>query len=322
MHRGAGVRRPRAQRAWRRSTGRPTAPSRTCRSAARATPATAGARPGTEALDVYSDLKTVYVNHDPDRRLRRALRGRPDPRAGRLAARARQERPRARRPPADRLHDRRARRSPALFDAVDRLDRLARRSPRWPRATAPRCPALRPAEMAAVDLARHRVDRATCSAGSAAERPAFDLFSILRPTSPFRGAADDPPRARAAARARRRRRLASGRSSSAASTRGRCGARRRARCARCSTSPTACPTHSRQYQALPEVYVQNSSLEIAWTRAVTEHGRSPASASRRSSPRRRGLLDRLPRRLGRRPSGWSRRGEASLPAVDPAGARA
>ena len=26
------------------------------------------------------------------------------------------------------------------------------------------------------------------------------------------------------------------------------------------------PTHSRQYKSLPEVYVQNSSLEIAWTR--------------------------------------------------------
>lgn len=32
------------------------------------------------------------------------------------------------------------------------------------------------------------------------------------------------------------------------------------------------PTHSRQYQDLPEVYVQNSSLEIAWTRAVVEQG--------------------------------------------------
>jgi CMP-N,N'-diacetyllegionaminic acid synthase len=30
--------------------------------------------------------------------------------------------------------------------------------------------------------------------------------------------------------------------------------------------------HAGQYQALPEVYVQNSALEIAWTRAVTEHG--------------------------------------------------
>lgn len=30
------------------------------------------------------------------------------------------------------------------------------------------------------------------------------------------------------------------------------------------------PSHSRQYQDLPAVYVQNSSLEIAWSRVVTE----------------------------------------------------
>lgn len=32
------------------------------------------------------------------------------------------------------------------------------------------------------------------------------------------------------------------------------------------------PTHSRQYQALPPVHVQNSSLELAWTRVLTETG--------------------------------------------------
>ena len=32
------------------------------------------------------------------------------------------------------------------------------------------------------------------------------------------------------------------------------------------------PYHSSQYQSLPEVYVQNSSLEIAWTRAALELG--------------------------------------------------
>ena len=74
--------------AWRRSTARPTAPSRTCRSAAWATPAPAGARPGTEALDVYSDLKTVYVNHDPGAGLG-AERGRTRPRARGLGARSR-----------------------------------------------------------------------------------------------------------------------------------------------------------------------------------------------------------------------------------------
>ena len=35
-------------------------------------------------------------------------------------------------------------------------------------------------------------------------------------------------------------------------------------------SPPDRPWHSSQYQALPEVYVQNASLEIAWTRVVRE----------------------------------------------------
>ena len=30
------------------------------------------------------------------------------------------------------------------------------------------------------------------------------------------------------------------------------------------------PWHSSQYQSLPEVYVQNASLEIAWTKVVAE----------------------------------------------------
>ena len=33
-------------------------------------------------------------------------------------------------------------------------------------------------------------------------------------------------------------------------------------------SPSAQPWHSSQYQSLPKVYVQNASLEIAWTRVV------------------------------------------------------
>lgn len=35
-------------------------------------------------------------------------------------------------------------------------------------------------------------------------------------------------------------------------------------------SPQEQPWHSSQYQALPEVYVQNASLEIAWTRIALE----------------------------------------------------
>jgi N-acylneuraminate cytidylyltransferase len=34
--------------------------------------------------------------------------------------------------------------------------------------------------------------------------------------------------------------------------------------------PAEQPWHSSQYQSLPEVYVQNASLEIAWTRIVFE----------------------------------------------------
>lgn len=37
-------------------------------------------------------------------------------------------------------------------------------------------------------------------------------------------------------------------------------------------TPAHQPWHSSQYQALPEVYVQNASLEIAWTRVVRETG--------------------------------------------------
>lgn len=37
-----------------------------------------------------------------------------------------------------------------------------------------------------------------------------------------------------------------------------------------SLSPPEQPWHSSQYQSLPDVYVQNASLEIAWTRVVFE----------------------------------------------------
>ncbi|MBW1981292.1 MAG: acylneuraminate cytidylyltransferase family protein [Deltaproteobacteria bacterium] len=37
-------------------------------------------------------------------------------------------------------------------------------------------------------------------------------------------------------------------------------------------SPPEQPWHSSQYQSLPEVYVQNASLEIAWSRVVFEEG--------------------------------------------------
>jgi N-acylneuraminate cytidylyltransferase len=42
------------------------------------------------------------------------------------------------------------------------------------------------------------------------------------------------------------------------------------------------PLHSRQYQALPPVYVQNSSLEIAWSRVL--EGPLPTISGRRVAP--------------------------------------
>jgi CMP-N,N'-diacetyllegionaminic acid synthase len=42
------------------------------------------------------------------------------------------------------------------------------------------------------------------------------------------------------------------------------------------------PLHSRQYQALPEVYVQNSSLEIAWSRVLDPP--LPTISGRRVAP--------------------------------------
>lgn len=44
------------------------------------------------------------------------------------------------------------------------------------------------------------------------------------------------------------------------------------------TPPEAPPWHSQQYAALPEVYVQNASLELAWTRVVRE-GRTIAGST-------------------------------------------
>lgn len=98
---------------------------------------------------------------------------------------------------------------------------------------------------------------------------AYDCFSILRPTSPFRQAATIR-RAWNAFRAEQ----------------GVDSLRAVEKCAQhpgkmwvvrgkrmvplMPLSPAEQPWHSSQYQALPEVYVQNASLEIAWTRVVFE----------------------------------------------------
>jgi CMP-N,N'-diacetyllegionaminic acid synthase len=130
-------------------------------------------------------------------------------------------------------------------------------------------PGLRPAAMATatspdIEWVRHTLDLLAESGRR------FELFSILRPTSPFRGAAtirrawdellargDGADSIRAVELCRQHpgkmwvlkgelmRPLLPQR-------------------------PGEVPTHSRQYQDLPPVYAQNSSLEIAWTRIVAD----------------------------------------------------
>lgn len=157
-----------------------------------------------------------------------------------------------------------AARESGLFDAVvvstdsEEIAEVARRY-------GADVPALRPPELATatspdIEWIRHML------AVLADEGRAFELFSLLRPTSPFRGAdtirrawdqfvALDPPAdsIRAVELCRQHpgkmwvmdgelmRPLLE-------------------------QAPGEVPTHSRQYKSLPEVYVQNSSLEIAWTR--------------------------------------------------------
>jgi CMP-N-acetylneuraminic acid synthetase len=99
----------------------------------------------------------------------------------------------------------------------------------------------------------------------------YESFSILRPTSPFRQAAtvqrafrqflDDP--AADSLRAVEKCRQHPGKMWV---VRG----RRMTPVLPFANGPH--PWHSSQYQALPEVYVQNASLEIAWCRVVTEGG--------------------------------------------------
>ncbi len=101
------------------------------------------------------------------------------------------------------------------------------------------------------------------------EGRAYDCFSILRPTSPFRQsdtiqrawkafmAEDGVDSLRAVERCRQHP--------------GKMWVIRSQRMTPLlPLSPPEQPWHSSQYQALPEVYVQNASLEIAWTRVVLQ----------------------------------------------------
>jgi CMP-N,N'-diacetyllegionaminic acid synthase len=130
-------------------------------------------------------------------------------------------------------------------------------------------PGLRPPRMADstspdIEWVRHTIGELE------AEGRRFEVFSILRPTSPFRG----PETIRRAFE------LLVSLGSRADSIRA---------VRRCKEhpgkmwviegelmrplleQPEGVPYHSRQYQSLPRVYIQDSSLEIAWTRALTDH---------------------------------------------------
>jgi CMP-N,N'-diacetyllegionaminic acid synthase len=137
-------------------------------------------------------------------------------------------------------------------------------------------PGLRPAEMAGatspdIDWIRHVL----------ALLPAYEAFAILRPTSPFRGVAtlrrgwarftelgDRIDSIRAVEPCRQhpgKMWVVHGDELMTPLL----------------PQPEELPFHSRQYAALPPVHVQNSSLEIAWTRVAVEDG---TIAGRRVAP--------------------------------------
>ncbi|HEY9786019.1 MAG TPA: acylneuraminate cytidylyltransferase family protein [Candidatus Obscuribacterales bacterium] len=130
-------------------------------------------------------------------------------------------------------------------------------------------PFLRPAKLAGdnspdIEWIYYTLDRLQ------AEGRKYDCFSILRPTSPFR----QPRTIRRAWQ-------------QFCSTEGIDSLRAVEKCKQhpgkmwiiqgprmhpLLLSPPGTPWHSTPYQALPEVYVQNASLEIAWTRVVLDGG--------------------------------------------------
>ncbi len=98
----------------------------------------------------------------------------------------------------------------------------------------------------------------------------YDCFSILRPTSPFR-------KAETIRRAFARFMQADGVDSLRAVEKvaqhpGKMWVLDGERIVPLLPSPSGTPWHSQQYAALPPVYVQNASLEIAWSRVVHEGG--------------------------------------------------
>lgn len=131
-------------------------------------------------------------------------------------------------------------------------------------------PSLRPAELASstspdIEWITHTLRELEAGGRS------FETFSILRPTSPFRGG-------RTIRRAFDRLEALDGRADSIRAVElckqhpGKMWTLSGETMEPLLDQPAGVPMHSRQYQSLPEVYVQNSSLEIAYVRAVDAHG--------------------------------------------------
>ena len=186
----------------------------------------------------------------------------------RLGARPREERPPARRAPADRLRDR-DRAAERRLRADPRLDRQ-----RGDRRGRPLVRGRRPVPAAAPSTRRR--PRPT-SSGSRGRSSACRSATSCSRSCGRRIRSAGPTRSGAASSScsRRPRPTRSAPSSSSSSTPGRCG-RSPATAGRCAPlldqSHLDSAWHAGQYQALPPVYVQNSALEIAWTRVVTETG--------------------------------------------------
>lgn len=160
-----------------------------------------------------------------------------------------------------------AARESGLFDAVV-VSTDAERYAAIARHYGAEVPALRPSAIAgATSPDIEWVE--DCLAGLARQGRRFDCFAILRPTSPFRQAAT-------IRRAWRAFRAAVGVDSLRAVERcrqhpGKMWVVRGGRLLPLlPLGPAEQPWHSSQYAALPEIWVQNASLEIAWTRVVTE----------------------------------------------------
>jgi N-acylneuraminate cytidylyltransferase len=160
-----------------------------------------------------------------------------------------------------------AARESGLFDAVIVSTDSARYAD-TAREYGAEVPALRPADIAGerspdIEWIEHMLGVLD------AQGRAFDVFAILRPTSPFRQA-DTIRRAWAAF----------------LNDEGADSLRAVERCRQhpgkmwvwrgnrllplLPLSPAEQPWHSSQYQALPEVFVQNASLELAWVRVVRD----------------------------------------------------